>query len=714
MCSIDFAQNKILIDSLLKEVQKTKNDSIKSSRYIDISDEYWYLDPVNCEKYARLGLKHAMKVKSHGLISNAYSNLSSANYFLGNSIKSLQYSKLSYNEAILSKISSKIMRSAGNLGSDYYSAGKYDSAIVVLDNGLEIAFKNKNQNYLSSLNINKGNCLLALTQYDKAEKCYQSALKVAYIIKDTSSIIQCYNNIAALRLNKGIGDSTVINGIMKAIALNEERKDFLTLGHNFSTLAAAYNIQKNDKKTIFYLKKAIATFKIAKNEIQSLSSVISLADQYREMNILDSALVYANEALRIGKSNNYDVGLAAAKTVIGLVESNKSNFIKAENYLKEAYTEFTIYKNGEGIFLAGNALTNVFNKQNKIKEAKVIALQLNYLADSTNNFLQIKNTSSTLAELYHKSGNDSKAYQFLSKSIIAADTIYKMLQTARLDSLEAKYETNKKDLEIVNLRNDKLSREKRIIQLVYLLVFFGILSGLIFYFYRRRAKFRNERSEFILKQKLAQIQQEALNSQMNAHFVSRTMDSINNFVKKNDKDNASEYLLLYNRMTRKVLENSFKKSITISEDIELLNDYIKLEKLRFEDQNLSFRVLIDKDINPDKVMIPPMIFQILMENSIVHGLDKIKGGEITLSIKASNGVLYCSLEDNGIGINPSGNPENGKNQDRKSLGFQLAKRLLELYNDSKNADSFKVGEPLNYESGTRVEFYLNFVATENR
>ena len=68
---------------------------------------------------------------------------------------------------------------------------------------------------------------------------------------------------------------------------------------------------------------------------------------------------------------------------------------------------------------------------------------------------------------------------------------------------------------------------------------------------------------------------------MSDHFISNAMNSINQFIINNEKEKAIKYLLIFNRLIRRVLEKSIQKSITLKEDIEILTDYLELEKLRF-------------------------------------------------------------------------------------------------------------------------------------
>jgi cbb3-type cytochrome oxidase subunit 3 len=712
MSSINFAQNKILIDSLLKEVQKTKNDSLLALVYNEISGEYWSDNPAECKRFAQLSLNAARKVRSHILISDAYLNLGAAESFIGNINDALKYSRLAYKEAELSKDLKKIMGACVNLGSDYVSVSKFDSANIILDRGIKIAKKIKDHSQLGSFYINKGNCLYSLSQVDSAEYYFEAGLKNAISLNDTNTMVMLYNNIASIRLNRGISDSTVIVYMMKAISFNEKRKDWINLGDNYATIAAAYSIRNNKNKTIFYLKKGIASFAKLHNETKSLNLLVSLADQYREMNMIDSAGYYAEKAIKAGERNNYTHGLAAAYCIKGIILSNRSEYGNAEKYLLRSYNEFHDSQFGEGIFLAGNYLVNVYIRQKRNNEALKIATKLFRMADSLKNFVEIKKSSLALSNIYHQSGNDTKAYEYLNHYLVASDTIEKLNNATLLADMEAKYETQKKDYEILKLNNEKLIKDQKISQQtkwIFLIAFLAILLSLFYYFYNRQVKYKNEKAHYELKQQINEAKQETLNAQMSTHFISRTMDSINNFIRNNEKDKASEYLLLFNRLIRRVLENSFKNAIPISEDIAILEDYIKLEKLRFVEEPLEYKINIDKEIDISNTLIPPMVFQTLAENSIVHGFTKSSGGVILLSINKVNETIECVIEDNGIGRKKSFEQKAETEKHKTSLGSGLAEKLVKLFSEAGRDTEFRIIDSLSFPAGTRVEFAIPLI-----
>lgn len=144
--------------------------------------------------------------------------------------------------------------------------------------------------------INKGNNLYSLSQFDSCEIYYKEGLKESIAINDSERIVQLYNNIATIRLQRGISDSVVMYYLMNAILINEKMENYLNLGIAI-LLASAYDIRKNHNKAIYYLKKGIETYTRIKNELKTVTLYVSLADQYRALNMKDSAVFYADIAI---------------------------------------------------------------------------------------------------------------------------------------------------------------------------------------------------------------------------------------------------------------------------------------------------------------------------------------------------------------------------------------------------------------------------------
>lgn len=150
------------------------------------------------------------------------------------------------------------------------------------------------------------------------------------------------------------------------------------------------------------------------------------------------------------------------------------------------------------------------------------------------------------------------------------------------------------------------------------------------------------------RQEALSLRMKMLSSQMNPHFIFNSLSSIQEFVLANETDKVLNFLSEFAGLMRQNLENSMVPHITLSNEIQFLNSYLKLEKTRFN-HSFTYEVIM-KVATPENIMIPPMLIQPYLENAIVHGLRKsTRPGRLTLEIKETESSISCAIQDNGIG-----------------------------------------------------------------
>jgi ligand-binding sensor domain-containing protein len=201
--------------------------------------------------------------------------------------------------------------------------------------------------------------------------------------------------------------------------------------------------------------------------------------------------------------------------------------------------------------------------------------------------------------------------------------------------------------------------------------------------FRRRVDIIKQREvrERAYEKKIAEVEMSSLRAQMNPHFMFNSLNSINNFILKNDPDNASGYLTIFSRLMRLILDNSRSEWVLLENELKALELYIELEALRF-DHSFTYSIDITKDINPESIMIPPMIIQPYVENAIWHGLlhRKEPGGRLCIAIWKNNGALNIEIRDNGIGREESQKRKSKTATKQKSHGMQITAQRLDIAN----------------------------------
>ncbi len=238
-----------------------------------------------------------------------------------------------------------------------------------------------------------------------------------------------------------------------------------------------------------------------------------------------------------------------------------------------------------------------------------------------------------------------------------------------------------------------------------MILFLVLVVSLIFVVRINILKKRNR-----IEQDLRVSQLTALKAQMNPHFVFNALNSIQEYVLLHQTKLANDYLGKFARLMRKTLDLSNQMEISLAEEISLLDLYLELEAIRFED-SFSYLVEVDEQLDTEYIMIPSMIIQPYVENAIKHGLlHKKEGRELKLSFKAVEGAVECHVIDNGIGIKASMAINARRKQTHKSFSTSAIQKRLELLNkDWPNKIEVKtidLTDEITQATGTHVKLII--------
>jgi two-component system LytT family sensor kinase len=192
----------------------------------------------------------------------------------------------------------------------------------------------------------------------------------------------------------------------------------------------------------------------------------------------------------------------------------------------------------------------------------------------------------------------------------------------------------------------------------------------------------NARIEMKLEEQerlLLEARLDALQSQINPHFLFNTLNTIQSLVRF-DPDRARELIVKLSKILRRLL-GKHDEFVQLREEIEFIDDYLDIEVVRFGRDKL--RVYKHLDPNTLDIVIPSMLLQPLVENSIKHGLSpKVDGGSITLRSRIQDGRLLIQVEDDGVGMSaPPAVAAQSKTSERGIGMVNVAERLHVLFGD---------------------------------
>lgn len=231
-----------------------------------------------------------------------------------------------------------------------------------------------------------------------------------------------------------------------------------------------------------------------------------------------------------------------------------------------------------------------------------------------------------------------------------------------------------------------------ILSLLYLLVHYYIKVSL------RKGRQRLELANLLLENELR-----INRALMNPHFVFNSLNTLHNYILMNNVDQASNYLIKFSKLIRKILDSNLSDTISLEMEIELIQRYMEIESLRFN-EHLKHAIIVDPSIGSVSITIPIMMIQPFIENAVWHGF-KDKSGDKMVTVSFSlheEKYLKCVIEDNGTGRKK----RDLNSIEKKSLGTGFVQQRINLLNRIHNLNaSLTIIDKANNE-GTIVTLVL--------
>lgn len=209
-----------------------------------------------------------------------------------------------------------------------------------------------------------------------------------------------------------------------------------------------------------------------------------------------------------------------------------------------------------------------------------------------------------------------------------------------------------------------------------ILAFLGVLAWFLYKNNIKRIQ-KEEAAKAEISKQFTVLELQALQAQMNPHFVFNALTAIQNFIWNKDVKAANEYLTEFSTLMRLFLESSRRKYLTVEEEVKLLKIYVHLEQLRFPDRfDATFDV--EENINPSDEL-PSMLIQPFVENAINHGLlYKKEKGLLQIHFSKGNNILTCVVEDNGVGRDAAAAKRASSMKAHKSRATEILQERIAL------------------------------------
>ena len=210
----------------------------------------------------------------------------------------------------------------------------------------------------------------------------------------------------------------------------------------------------------------------------------------------------------------------------------------------------------------------------------------------------------------------------------------------------------------------------------------AILGLFVYYLFRLRIRRVRKEEEWKaeLDRQLLVLESKALRAQMNPHFIFNVMNSIQDYILKNDSKSAQRYLTKFARLVRMILDNSLESEVLLVDELKANILYVELEQQRFNDK-FDFRYEVDPELETRSIRIPPMLIQPFLENAIKHGIGHLqRKGILLLKASLEHSDVVIVIEDNGVGRKAAGEWSSQNVKDHHSYGSLITGKRVEALN----------------------------------
>ncbi|MBN2612364.1 MAG: tetratricopeptide repeat protein [Bacteroidales bacterium] len=541
----------------------------------------------------------------------------------------------------------------------------------------------------------------------------QDAIRVAGKTGDTSLMAEAYNNLGNIYKDQFLIQQA-IDVYFKALALWEQKRDSVGMSIAYGNIGLMYYFQDDFDKALEYYKMKLPVVVKAKNMWEESRTYNDIGYVYLSLDRNDTALVYFQKGLKMNIAMNYPPGTAGSYFNIAKTFHNMQDFDSALAYVgKSIQTAENINDRAKlagSYILLGKISMDRGNFKDALKYAQTgyrIARELN-IPDA------ISEGAELLSALYAKTGRYELAYNYFNEFKKMQDSLSKDEHVKKITRLELQYEFDKKeriiayDQEQERAAHKVAMKQQKIFFIAALLfIVFIVLFGILLF---RQRVLRVKLKNIDLEQKLLRVQ-------MNPHFIFNSLCAVQEYILSNKPKEANYFLSRFAAMIRSILESSRQDFIPLEEEIEILKNYVEIQRMRF-DSDFDFRFSTDEKLDIASIMIPPMMAQPFVENAIEHGLLPAgQKGFLEISYKQSDGLIQIMIEDNGIGRKKSEELKKGNDIKKKSLATILAVERIDYFKQTLNNKSCIQIEDIIEATkckGTRVTIWLPWKNNDNR
>lgn len=526
---------------------------------------------------------------------------------------------------------------------------RQDSLISNSRKALAIAEKTGNapQRYAAKKQIAGG--FVQLGDSANAMIALKAALAEAESSKDSTHIAEVLHVYGALYANKGRND-IALDYFTREAEIALAAKYYNATAIAYSTIAWVYRGQSQYEKMLKYHRKALSIVdkmeptiigNIVQVYVTASQGYLLIGQKLKDTALVDSSKVLADSVLALALRHDRPAAQASAYYVYAFYALFHEDYENAEiNAFKALEYRAVTEKRSQLVMYL--AIADASSHLNNPARA-LLYLDSARHSPALNEQYYRRHLAEAEWQVYSTLGNHEAALEAHVRYMAISDSLDNVEARLSLDAIEQKFNKAENEREI-----QRLGHEREITSLNNKLLTAGIVAAVLLAFsvvlIARQRYLKQKQQQLLIEQRLNR-------ARMDPHFLFNTFTALQGLVlKEKDPLKAAAYLSDYSVIMRQTLESTFAELIPLEDEIAYLEKYLSLQQMRMNGK-FSYSIHCDTAIDPMDTMIPAMIVQPFVENSIEHAFGAIEdGGELNIRFSIQKNELQIIITDNGPGF----------------------------------------------------------------
>jgi tetratricopeptide (TPR) repeat protein len=457
-------------------------------------------------------------------------------------------------------------------------------------------------------------------EYAAALDLYKQAAILLEKIKESKKLMAVRNSTAVVYMR--LSDyAKALELYYSNLVFYESEKMGNEVAMTSGNIALVYNLMGNWEKALVFNQKAIDIRKKMNDEKWLADLLNSRGNILDDMERIDEAIAYYRQSLYLCRKLGYTKGITAACTNLGNAYNESGQKDSAFYYTLLTLGEYKRMEDKNNLIstfgylgkMISGADDSVLKKQG-ISPADKYIIAMKYHSDALDLAKEIGDVYAQaeqlqeISNIYKSQKNYEKALGAFEQHVKLKDSILNDEKKEAVHQAEMQYAVQIKEDSLTLLQQKKdieakaeINRQKTLKQ--FIVVFGGVLliaaiASFIFYKKRRDAQQKQQEAEF--KTEVADTEMKALRAQMNPHFIFNSLNSIGDYIAKNNVQEADRYLGKFAKLMRLILENSEQREVSLADDLKALELYMNLEAMRMNNK-FTYEIKVDENIDKENI-----------------------------------------------------------------------------------------------------------------